>query len=112
AEAVLAVPFGVPVGEEEDSGPDAGVSCGKELSVDGVVFGPGGLDGAGEGENVFRIEAVVGGRSGGVPVAAVFDGVFGVFAKKCAGICIIGRAADVLKAPMEGLDAAVVVGGP
>ena len=112
AETVLAVPFGVPVGEEEDGRAGAGFLAGKELGVDGVVFGPGGLDGAGEGEDVFGIEAVVGGGSGGVPVAAGFDGFLGVFADECAGIGIIGRAADVFEAPMEGLDAAIVVGGP
>ena len=36
----------------------------------------------------------------------------GVFADESAGIGLIGRAADVLEAPVEGLDAAVVVGGP
>ena len=49
AKTVLAVPFGVPVGEEEDSGAESGLFGGKELGMDGVVFGPGGLDGAGEG---------------------------------------------------------------
>src|SRR5260370_1145405 len=62
AETVLAVPFGVPVGKEEDGGACAvavptrasgnGLACGKELGVDGVVFGPGRFDGAGEGEDV------------------------------------------------------------
>ncbi len=80
--------------------------------MDSVVFGPRRVDGTGEGEDVFGTKAVIGGGSGGIPVAAVFDGVIGVCAKKCAGTWNIGRAADVFEAPMEGLDATVVVGGP
>ena len=58
------------------------------------------------------IEAVIAGGSCGVPFPARFDGFAGVFADKCARIWLIRRTADVLEAPMEGLDAAVVVGGP
>ena len=110
AEAVLAVPFGVPVGEQEYGG--ALLLTGKELGVDGVVFGPRGVDGAGERQDVFRIETVVGGWACGVPIAAVIDGIFSVLADEGAGIERIWGAADVLEAPMEGLDAAIVVGGP
>jgi hypothetical protein len=110
AEAVLAVPFGVPVGEEEDSG--ALFLAGKELGVDGVVFGPRGVDGAGERQNIFRIETVVGGGAGGVPFPARFDGILSVLADEGTGVELIRGAADVLEAPVEGLDAAIVVGGP
>ena len=91
------------------------------MGVDGVVFGPGRFDGTGEGEDAFvfmcgrgatDVEEVIGGGRGGVPVFAVFDGVPGVLANVSAGIGIIGGAADVFEAPMEGLDAAIVVGGP
>src|SRR5207302_1613557 len=59
-----------------------------------------------------RAERMVGGRGGGVPVETVFDGVFRIFPEKSAGGGFVGRAADVLKAPMEGLHTAVVVRGP
>src|SRR5712664_3611456 len=77
AETVLAVPFGVPVGEEEDGG--ALLLPRKELGVDGVVFGPGGFDGTGKGEDTFfstrgrqatDVKVVVVGRARGVPVTA------------------------------------------
>src|SRR5260370_10858982 len=100
AEPDLAVPFGVPVGEEEDGGAGTvafatrasgnGLACGKELGVDGVVFRPGGFDGTGEGEDVFAVEAVVGGGRGGVPFPTRFDGFAGVFAYEGAGIGFIG----------------------
>src|SRR6202171_6348629 len=85
AKTVLAVPFGVPVGEKEDGGAKTDFFAGrKELGVDGVVFGPGRFDGAGKGEDVFTIEAVIGGGRRGVPFPARFDGFAGVFADKCA----------------------------
>src|SRR6202158_773163 len=113
AETVLAVPFGVPVGEEEDGGAKTDFFAGgKELGVNGVVFGPGRFYGAGEGEDVVAIEAVIGGGRRGVPFPARFDGFAGVLADECPGIGLIGRTADVLEAPMEGLDTAIVVGGP
>src|SRR5207253_11173723 len=59
-----------------------------------------------------RVETIVGGGGGGVPVETVFDGVFRIFPEKSAGGGFVGRAADVLKAPMEGLHTAVVVRGP
>ena len=111
-ETVLAMPFGVPVGEEEDGRAGAGFSGGKKLGVDGVVFRPRGLDGTGEGKDVIAIEAVIVGGRGGVPFLARFDGFASVFTDEGAGIGIIGGAADVLETPVEGLDAAIVVGGP
>ena len=89
AEAVLAVPFGVPVGEEEDGGSETSFSGGKKLCVDDVVFRPGRFDRTGEGEDVFAIVAVIGGGRHGVPVAAVLDGLIGVLADECAGIGLI-----------------------
>ena len=122
AEPVLAVPFGVPIGEKEDSGAGArvvrveprgdGLASGKKLGVDKVVFRPGGDDGAREGKDVFAIQAIVAGGSGGEPIFAAFDGVLGVIAEEGAGVWIIRGTADVFEAPMEGLDAAVIVGGP
>ena len=113
AEAILAVPFGVPVGEDEDGGTRTGrLASRKELCVDGVVFGPRRFDGAGEGEDVFAVQAVVGGGGRGEPVGAVFDGVSGALTDEGAGLRAVGRAANVLEAPVEGLDATVVVGGP
>ncbi len=91
------------------------------MGVDGIVFRPGGLDGTGKGEDVFffmcgrratDVQAVIGGGRGSVPFPARFDGFAGVVADKSAGIGLVGGAADVLKSPVEGLDAAVVVGGP
>ncbi|MCU1314680.1 MAG: hypothetical protein JWN63_2 [Candidatus Acidoferrum typicum] len=112
AETVLAVPFGVPVGEEEDGGAGAGFSGGKELGVDGVVFRPGRFYGAGEGDDVFAVESVIGGGRGGVPFPARFDSLAGALADEGAGIGLIGRTVNVLEAPLEGLDAAIVIGGP
>jgi hypothetical protein len=110
AEAVLAMPFGVPVGEQEDSG--AGAAGAKELGVDGVIFGPGGFDAAGEGEDVFAVQAVIGGGGCGVPFAAGFNGILRILADEDAGIGHIEGAADVLEAPVKGLHAAIVVSGP
>jgi len=122
AEAVLAMPFGVPIGEEEDGRAGArvmrveprwdGLASGKKLGVDKVVFRPRGDDGAREGKDVFAIQAIVAGGSGGEPIFAAFDGVLGVIAEEGAGVWIIRGTADVFEAPMEGLDAAVIVGGP
>jgi hypothetical protein len=122
AETVLAVPFGIPVGEEEDSRACAeafptrasgdSLAGGKELGMDGIVFRPRRFDGTGEGQDVLRIEAVIGGGKCRVPFATRFDGVAGVVADECGGIGLVGRAAEVLEAPVKGLDAAIVVGGP
>ena len=87
-------------------------SDGKQLGVDGVVFRPGRCDEAGEGENVFAVEAVIGGGRGGVPFPARFHRLAGVLADECSGIGLIGCTAEVFEAPMEGLDATIVVGGP
>src|SRR6266480_4874102 len=46
------------------------------------------------------------------PITNSTDGFAGVFLDECAGIGLVGSAADVLEAPMEGLNAAIVVGGP
>jgi len=80
--------------------------------MDGVVFRPGGLDGTCEGEDVLGVEAVIGGGRGGVPFPAGVDGFSGVFAHKGGEVGVIGGAADVLQAPVKGLDAAIVVSGP
>jgi len=122
AEAVLAMPFGVPIGEKENGGAGARVvrveprwdrlASGKKLGVDEVVFRPRGDNGAREGKDVFAIKAIVAGRSGGEPIFAGFDGVLGVIAQEGAGVWIIGGTADVFEAPVEGLDAAIVVGCP
>src|SRR2546426_8515599 len=113
------MPFGIPVGKDEDRGascrldrgtPTAG--GGPEPGVDGIVFGPGGFDRTGEGEDIFGVEAVVGGRSRGVPVVAVFNGLLRVLAGESDGVGIGGGAADVVGGPREKLDAAVVVPGP
>ena len=50
--------------------------------MDSVVFRPGRLDGTGEGEDVFAVQAVVGGGRGGVPRGAMFDGISGVLAEE------------------------------
>jgi hypothetical protein len=122
AETVLAVPFGVPVGEEEDSRACAeafptrasgdSLACGKKLGVDGVVFRPGGFQGAGERKHVFGIEAVVGRGRRSEPVVAIRDRVPGILANEPAGIGIVGGAPDMLETPIERLDAPIVVGGP
>src|SRR5260370_41167 len=120
AKALSALPFCVPVGEEENG--VAGViraetrgdrlTTGEELGVDGVVFRPRGFNGAGEGEDIFAIEAVIRGRRGSVPFRARFDGFSGVVADEGTGIVVVGRAADVFETPVEGLDTAHVVRGP
>ena len=86
---------------------------GKKLGVDRVVFRPGGFDGTGEGQDVFVVES--GNPSAGVVAnhsALSCNGLLRVLADKLTGIGIGGIAADVLQAPVEGLDATVVVGGP
>ncbi len=60
------------------------------MGVDGVVFGPGRLDGTGEGEDVLGVETVIGGGRGGVPFPTRFDSFAGVVADECAGIGVIG----------------------
>jgi len=115
------MPFCVPVREDENGGAGVAVARGKELSVDGVVFGPGGVNGAGESEDVIvfkrgrraaDVEAIVRGRSGGVPVVAILDGARGVIADEVARVGFMGRTADMLEAPVERLDATIVVSGP
>ncbi len=87
-------------------------SRGEELGVNGIVFGPGGLDGAAEGKDVLGIEAVIVGRSGAVPVGAVLNGLAGEVAKKSSRIGVVRGAADMLEAPGERADETVVVGLP
>jgi hypothetical protein len=110
AQAALAVPFGVPVGKEEDRG--TLLRCREELRVDGVVLGPGGGDRAGESEDIVGSEAVVAGGGGGEPMVARFDGLLGILARELGRVGVAGVAADVLETPVEGLDATIVVGGP
>ena len=80
--------------------------------MDSVVFRPERFYGTGEGEDILGVEAVIGGGRGRVPLPAAFNGFAGVVADEGAGIGVVWGAPDVLKAPMEWLDAAVVVGGP
>ncbi len=82
------------------------------MGVNDIVFGPGGLDGTGEGEDVLGVEAVIAGRSGAVPVAAVFYGLPSVVAEEGARIGMVRRAADMLEAPDEGSDETVIVSLP
>src|SRR2546426_12380996 len=100
------MPFGIPVGKDEDRGascrldrgtPTAG--GGPEPGVDGIVFGPGGFDRTGEGEDIFGVEAVVGGRRRGVPVVAVFNGLLRVFAGEKGGVWMVGGGARLVEAP-------------
>lgn len=58
------------------------------------------------------VEGVVGGWGSGEPGRAVFDGLFGELTDVGGGIGVGGVAADVFEAPVEGLDATIVVGGP
>ena len=46
------------------------------------------------------------------PRLTIFDCIFGVFADVCGRIPVRRVAANVLEAPMEGLHATIVVGGP
>src|SRR5512136_2963854 len=55
---------------------------------------------------------VIGSGSGGIPVAAGFDGPSSIVAQEGAGIGVAGSAANVFESPVERLDAAIVVGGP
>ena len=80
--------------------------------MDGVVFRPGRFDGAGEGKDIFAIEDVIRSGRSGVPIHAGFDGSTGVVADEGGGIGFIGGTTDMFEAPVEGLDAAIVVGGP
>ena len=57
AEAALTVPFGVPVGKNEDGG--ALLGGGIKLGMDSVVFRPAGEDGAGEAEDVIGVERII-----------------------------------------------------
>src|SRR6266700_160812 len=119
AEAILAMPFGVPVGEKKDCGAAlfhvrtrSVRPCGKKLGVNRIVFRPGRLDGAGEGEDIFAVQLVIRGGRCGIPFLARLDGPAGVFANEGARIGFVGGTADVFEAPMEWLDAPIVVGGP
>src|SRR5258708_28199211 len=119
AQTVLAMPFGVAVRKEEDG--VAGViraetrgdrlTTGEELGVDGVVFRPGGSDGASEGKDIFAIEDVIRGGRGGVPFPARFDGFAGGVADERTRSGGGRRAAEVVEAPVEGVDAAGWVWG-
>ncbi len=82
------------------------------MGVNDIVFGPGGLDGTGEGEDVLGVEAAIAGRSGAVPVAAVLHGFVGIVAKESGRIGVVHGTADMLEAPGEGSDETVVVGLP
>src|SRR5882762_10250904 len=110
AEAVLAVPFGVPVGEQKHG--VAGViraktrrdrlTTGKELGVDSVVFRPGGFNGTREGKNIFAIEDVIRGGRGGVPIHAGCDGSAGIVTDESARVGLVGRTADVFQSQWKG----------
>src|SRR2546430_1099788 len=113
------MPFRVPVRKNEDGGaarrfdrrlPTAGGR--PEVGVNGIVLGPRRFDRAGEAEDVFGVEAIVRGGGGGIPVAAVFDGALSIGADKGTRIGLIAGIANVLESPVEGLNAAVIVGGP
>lgn len=119
AEAVLPMPFGVPVGKDEHSATlrrfDGWLpisSSRPQAGIYRVVFRPGGFDRTGERQDVVGIELVVVGRGGGEPVSAVFDGVLGILMDERGWVRVVWVAADVLQAPVEGLDAPVIVGGP
>jgi hypothetical protein len=59
-QAALAVPFGVPVGQNQNGrGSLVRAVCGQlgreQLGIDLIVFRPGGLDGTGKGQDVFVV---------------------------------------------------------
>jgi hypothetical protein len=63
-------------------------------------------------KNILGVQAVIIGGSRGKPRVAVFDGLASVLADEGGGIRIARIAANVFKAPVKGLHAAIVVGGP
>ena len=120
AEAVLSVPFGVPVGKDENSRAFLGFNgwtpvsgSGPEACVDDIVFRPGrdSIEPR-ESKDVLFIEVVISGWRSGEPFCAVFDRVFGVIVDKIAGVRVTGITTDVFQAPFERLDATIVVRGP
>src|SRR5437588_553534 len=119
AKPVLPVPFGVPVGKDEDCRAFRGLdrrlptsASRPEACVDGIVLRPGGFDCARESKDILVVEMIVGGRCSRIPVATIFNGVSSVCANEASRIRFLRRAAHVLEPPMERLDAAIVVGGP
>ena len=109
-ESDVGVGLGVPVGKDQDS--RAGMFRAEEAGVDGVVLGPGRRVGGGEGEDAVGGKAVVGGGRGGVEVVAARESFRDPAVEEGARVGVIGAAADVLEAPGEGEDAAVVVHRP
>src|SRR5262249_32172974 len=65
-----------------------------------------------ETEHILRVQSVVVGGPGRVPVAAHFDGLSRVGAEKLGWIRMISCAADVLESPGEWADQSIVVGFP
>ena len=115
--ADLHVPLGVPLRQKDDGG--AGGAHGKEPRVNEVVFRPGRVHGAGEGEDapavrrVFgRMQDVVVGGAGGEPLVAVSQGAIDPGIEKIAGRGIVRPPADVFESPCKWEDAPVVVHGP
>jgi len=109
-ESDVGVGLGVPVREDEDGG--AGMFRAEETGVDGIVLGPGRRVGGREREDAVGGEAIVGGGRGGVEVVAARESFRDPTVKEGARVGVIGTAADVLEAPGEGEDAAVVVHCP
>lgn len=109
-ESDVGVGLGVPVREDEDSG--AGMFRAEETGVDGIVLGPGRRVGGREREDAVGGEAIVGGGRDSVEVVAARESFRDPTVKEGARVGVIGAAADVLEAPGEGEDAAVVVHRP
>ncbi len=117
AEIQLAVPFGVPVGKKHNS--RAGSSCAKKSRMHEIVFRPRRRDLACERKHaparravLARMQHVIVSRARGKPVIAMGQRLIHPGIQKPARIGLIAPPANVLQAPFEGKDAAIVVGSP
>src|SRR6266576_2846235 len=117
AEIQLAVPFGVPVGKKHNGG--AGGSRAKKSRMHEIIFRPGRHNLARESKHASagcpvlrRMQHVVVRRRRGKPDIAMGQCLIHPGIQKPARVGLIAPPANVLQAPFEGKDAAIVVGRP
>ena len=117
AEVDLAVPLGVPVGQQNDGRP--GCPGAEKARVHEIVVRPRRRNLARKREHLpsgsavlGRMQHVVVGGRRGKPFVAMRQRFFNPRVQKSARIGLVGPAADMFEAPFKGIDPPIVIGGP